>query len=99
MVPPSTAVTALPETLPRTSGRAVAYPEPVHLGAAHQYGTTRTPPPRPCSPRTTHPHAHNPARNDAQHLDKLADALRAMGHDPVILRGGMGARDRAAALA
>jgi superfamily II DNA or RNA helicase len=33
------------------------------------------------------------------HLDKLVDALRAMGHDPVILRGGMGAKDRAAALA
>jgi superfamily II DNA or RNA helicase len=37
--------------------------------------------------------------NWTAHLDKLADALRAMGHDPVILRGGMGARDRAAALA
>jgi superfamily II DNA or RNA helicase len=33
------------------------------------------------------------------HLDKLADALRALGHDPVTLKGGMGARDRAAALA
>jgi superfamily II DNA or RNA helicase len=37
--------------------------------------------------------------NWTAHLDKLADALRAMGHDPVVLRGGMGARDRAAALA
>ncbi len=37
--------------------------------------------------------------NWTAHLDKLADVLRAMGHDPVILRGGMGARDRAAALA
>ena len=37
--------------------------------------------------------------NWTAHLDKLADALRVMGHDPVILRGGMGARDRAAALA
>jgi len=37
--------------------------------------------------------------NWTAHLDKLADTLRAMGHDPVILRGGMGARDRAAALA
>ena len=37
--------------------------------------------------------------NWTAHLDKLADALRAMGHDPVILRGGMGAKDRAAALA
>jgi superfamily II DNA or RNA helicase len=36
--------------------------------------------------------------NWTAHLDKLADPLRAMGHDPVILRGGMGARDRAAAL-
>jgi hypothetical protein len=35
--------------------------------------------------------------NWTAHLDKLADPLRAMGHDPVILRGGMGARDRAAA--
>jgi superfamily II DNA or RNA helicase len=33
------------------------------------------------------------------HLDKLADALRALGHDPVTLKGGMGAGDRAAALA
>jgi len=37
--------------------------------------------------------------NWTAHLDKLADAVRAMGHDPVILRGGMGAKDRAAALA
>jgi superfamily II DNA or RNA helicase len=37
--------------------------------------------------------------NWTAHLDKLADALRAIGHDPVILRGGMGAKDRAAALA
>ena len=33
------------------------------------------------------------------HLDTIASALRALGHDPVILKGGMGARDRAAALA
>jgi superfamily II DNA or RNA helicase len=33
------------------------------------------------------------------HLDRLAGNLRAMGHDPVVLRGGMGARTRAAALA
>jgi len=33
------------------------------------------------------------------HLHKLADGLRAAGHDPVVLRGGMGAKDRAAALA
>jgi superfamily II DNA or RNA helicase len=37
--------------------------------------------------------------NWTAHLDKLTGALRAIGHDPVILRGGMGARDRAAALA
>jgi superfamily II DNA or RNA helicase len=37
--------------------------------------------------------------NWTAHLDKLADALRATGHDPVILRGGMGAKARAAALA
>jgi hypothetical protein len=35
--------------------------------------------------------------NWTAHLDKLADALRAMGHDSVILRGGMGAKARAAA--
>src|SRR5580704_14354675 len=35
--------------------------------------------------------------NWTAHLDKLADALRAMGHDPVVLRGGMGAKARAAA--
>jgi superfamily II DNA or RNA helicase len=37
--------------------------------------------------------------NWTAHLDKLADALRTMGHAPVILRGGMGAKARAAALA
>ena len=37
--------------------------------------------------------------NWTAHLHKLADALRSMGRDPVILRGGMGARARAAALA
>lgn len=34
--------------------------------------------------------------NWTAHLDKLADALHAMGHDPVVLRGGMGAKARAA---
>jgi superfamily II DNA or RNA helicase len=33
------------------------------------------------------------------HLDRIADALRDRGHDPVVLRGGMGAKARAAALA
>jgi superfamily II DNA or RNA helicase len=33
------------------------------------------------------------------HLERIADALRQYGHDPVILRGGMGAKARAAALA
>jgi superfamily II DNA or RNA helicase len=33
------------------------------------------------------------------HLETIATALRALGHDPVILKGGMGAKDRAAALA
>ena len=33
------------------------------------------------------------------HLEKMADALRDLGHDPVILRGGMGAKTRAAAIA
>jgi superfamily II DNA or RNA helicase len=33
------------------------------------------------------------------HLENLADALRAMGYDPVVLRGGMGAKTRAAVLA
>ncbi len=33
------------------------------------------------------------------HLDRLASALENMGHDPVVLRGGMGARARAAAMA
>ena len=33
------------------------------------------------------------------HLQKLADGLRAAGHDPVMLRGGMGAKDGAGALA
>ena len=33
------------------------------------------------------------------HLDHIAEALRDKGHDPVMLRGGMGAKARAAALA
>jgi hypothetical protein len=33
------------------------------------------------------------------HLETIAGALRDLGHDPVTLRGGMGAKDRAAALA
>jgi len=33
------------------------------------------------------------------HLDRLASALRDLGQDPVVLRGGLGARARAAALA
>ncbi len=32
------------------------------------------------------------------HLDKLVETLRAIGHVPVVLRGGMGAKNRAAAL-
>jgi superfamily II DNA or RNA helicase len=35
----------------------------------------------------------------AGHLEKFAGLLREAGHDPVILRGGMGAKSRAAALA
>jgi superfamily II DNA or RNA helicase len=37
--------------------------------------------------------------NWTAHVDTFADALRALGHDPVILRGGMGTKDRADALA
>ena len=37
--------------------------------------------------------------NRTSHLEELADLLREAGHDPVILRGGMGAKSRAAALA
>jgi superfamily II DNA or RNA helicase len=33
------------------------------------------------------------------HLQQLADGLQAMGHEPVVLRGGMGAKSRTAALA
>jgi len=36
--------------------------------------------------------------NRISHLEKLAGLLREAGHDPVILRGGMGAKSRAAAL-
>jgi superfamily II DNA or RNA helicase len=36
--------------------------------------------------------------NWTAHLDALASDLRDLGHDPVILRGGMGAKDRTAAL-
>ncbi|HET9899223.1 MAG TPA: hypothetical protein VFQ44_30225 [Streptosporangiaceae bacterium] len=32
------------------------------------------------------------------HLNALADRLRAIGHDPVILQGGMGAKEHVAAL-
>lgn len=34
-----------------------------------------------------------------EHLDRLVTALSLRGHEPVVLRGGMGARSRAAALA
>ena len=37
--------------------------------------------------------------NRTSHLERLADLLRDAGHDPVILRGGMGAKSRMAALA
>jgi superfamily II DNA or RNA helicase len=37
--------------------------------------------------------------NRTSHLEKFAGLLREAGHDPVILRGGMGAKIRAAALA
>jgi len=37
--------------------------------------------------------------NRTSHLEQIADLLRDAGHNPVILRGGMGARTRAAALA
>jgi superfamily II DNA or RNA helicase len=37
--------------------------------------------------------------NRISHLEKLASLLREAGHDPVTLRGGMGAKSRAAALA
>ena len=33
------------------------------------------------------------------HVDRLAASLRCHGHDPVVLRGGMGAKARTAALA
>jgi superfamily II DNA or RNA helicase len=33
------------------------------------------------------------------HMEKMASVLRELGHDPVILRGGMGAKTRAAAIA
>jgi superfamily II DNA or RNA helicase len=34
-----------------------------------------------------------------EHVDRLVTALTEQGHEPVVLRGGMGARARAAALA
>src|SRR5262249_56572702 len=37
--------------------------------------------------------------NRTSHLEKFAGLLRDAGHDPVILRGGMGAKSRAAPLA
>ena len=37
--------------------------------------------------------------NRTSHLEKIADLLREAGHDPVILRGGLGAKTRALALA
>jgi len=33
------------------------------------------------------------------HLEKLADELRSIGHDPIVLRGSMGTKSRSAALA
>jgi superfamily II DNA or RNA helicase len=37
--------------------------------------------------------------NWTSHLQAIADALRVLGHNPVTLQGGMGAKDRATALA
>ncbi|HUZ51105.1 MAG TPA: DEAD/DEAH box helicase family protein [Streptosporangiaceae bacterium] len=37
--------------------------------------------------------------NRTSHLERLVDLLREAGHDPVVLRGGMGAKSRAMALA
>ena len=37
--------------------------------------------------------------NWTKHLQAIADALRALGHEPVTLKGGMDAKDWAAALA
>ena len=37
--------------------------------------------------------------NWTSHLQAIADALRALGHDPITLKGGMGAKDRATTLA
>jgi hypothetical protein len=37
--------------------------------------------------------------NRTSHLETLAGPLREAGHDPVVLRGGLGAKSRAAALA
>lgn len=37
--------------------------------------------------------------NRTGHLERLGGLLREAGHDPVVLRGGMGAKNRAAALA
>ncbi len=34
--------------------------------------------------------------NRTSHLERFASLLREAGHDPVILRGGMGAKNRAA---
>jgi superfamily II DNA or RNA helicase len=36
--------------------------------------------------------------NRMSHLEKFANLLRQAGRDPVILRGGMGAKSRAAAM-
>jgi hypothetical protein len=37
--------------------------------------------------------------NWTSHLNTIASALRTLGHEPVILKGGTGAKDRASALA
>ncbi len=58
----------------------------------------------PGTHRTIHPCRCRSANclvltNWTSHLQAIADALRARGHDPVTLKGGMGAKDRATALA
>jgi hypothetical protein len=57
----------------------------------------------PCLPGACKPPGiawrHLVLTNWTSHLQAMAYALRALGHDPVTLKGGMGAKDRAAALA
>ena len=91
-----------PDRLPLHRGRQ---PVRARRDGRHLQGPDRQRRAQPARSSPTSPAALGQGRNClvltnwTGHLETIAGALRALGHDPVILKGGMGAKDRAAALA